>query len=69
MKLGKLLKSFVAVAAILVVSHANAQDVELATNLGFEDPIGMPGDTAPGQWNPFVGAGAVGAGTGVTCLL
>ena len=69
MKLGNLLKSFVAVAAILVVSHANAQDVELATNLGFEDPIGMPGDTAPGQWNPFVGAGAVGAGTGVTTPL
>ena len=69
MKLGNVLKSFVAVAAILFASHANAQDVELATNLGFEDPIGKIGDETPGQWNPFVGDGAVGAGTGTTAPL
>ena len=71
MKLGNVLKSFVAVAAILFASHANAQDVELATNLGFEDQeaIGGVGDETPGQWNPFVGDGAVGAGTGTTAPL
>lgn len=69
MKLGNLVRGFVAVAAILFASHANAQDVELATNLGFEDPIGGIGDTTPDQWNPFVGDGAAGAGTGTTAPL
>ena len=44
-----LAKGFVALAAIFVVSYANAQDVELATNLGFEDPIGNVGEETPGQ--------------------
>ena len=62
-------KGFVALAAIFIVSYANAQDVELATNLGFEDPIGQVGDTASDQWIPFAGDGAVGAGTGTTAPL
>ena len=69
MKLGKLLKSFAVAAAISCTSQANAQDVELATNLGFEDPVGAVGDMTPDQWNPFVGTGAVGAGTGTTAPL
>ena len=64
MKLGNVIKSFAVVAAILCTSHVNAQDVELATNLSFEDPIGMEGELTPDQWNPFMGDGATGAGTG-----
>ena len=52
MKLGNVVKSFAVIAAILCASHANAQNVELATNLGFEDPIGADGDLASDQWNP-----------------
>ena len=58
MKLRNVAKSFAIAAAILCASHANAQNVELATNLGFEDPIGADGDTASDQWNPFAGGGA-----------
>jgi len=66
MNLPNLARSFAVVAAMLCVSHANAQNVELATNLSFEDPIGMVGEDIPDQWNPFAGNGAVGAGTGTT---
>lgn len=62
MKIGNLVKSIAIVTATLFASLANAQDVELATNLGFEDPVGMQGEDTPDQWNPFEGAGA-GAGT------
>ena len=58
MKLRNVAKSFAIAAAILCASHANAQNVELATNLGFEDPIGADVDTASDQWNPFAGGGA-----------
>ena len=69
MNSGNLVKSFAVITATLCASLANAQNVELATNLGFEDPIGMEGDTAPDQWNPFFAAGAAGAGTGTTAPL
>ncbi len=69
MKLGNLAKSFALVTAtLLCASLANAQNVELATNLGFEDPIGMEGDTASDQWNPFFSGGA-GAGTNTVAPL
>ena len=67
MKLSNALKSFAVATAMLCASQANAQNVELATNLGFEDPIGMEGEDTPGQWNPFAGGDggvfAAGAGT------
>ncbi len=69
MKLGNLVKSFTVVTATLCASLANAQNVELATNLSFEDPIGVEGDIASDQWNPFFAAGAAGAGTGTTAPL
>ena len=65
MKLRNVAKSFAIAAAILCASHANAQNVELATNLGFEDPIGADGDTASDQWNPFAGGGAAFAAVGM----
>lgn len=67
MKIG-FVRSFAVIAAILWAAPTNAQNVELATNLSFEDPIGMDGDMTPGQWNPFTGDGA-GAGTGTTAPL
>ena len=39
--------------------------MELATNLGFEDPIGADEDTASDQWNPFAGGGAAFAAVGM----
>ena len=55
MKIGNLMKSIAIVTATLFASLANAQDVELATNLGFEDPVGMQGEDTPDQWNPLRG--------------
>ncbi len=63
MKLVHVLKGLAVFTAMLCTPLANAQDVELATNLSFEDPIGAEGDTASDQWNPFFGDGATGAGT------
>lgn len=69
MKLRNLARSVAVVTAILCAPHANAQNVELATNLSFEDPIGAVGGVATDEWNPFVGPGAVGAGTGTDAPL
>lgn len=69
MKLSQVAKSFAVVTATLCASLANAQNVELATNLGFEDPIGMEGEDLPDQWSPFIGPGATGAGTNTVAPL
>ncbi len=50
--------------ALTFTSLAQAQGVELGSNLGFEDPMGALNNPAvPGNWFGFTGPGATGVGT------